>query len=111
MHPAMLVTLFILGVFIIAQASITLKMIQAQSAPDKNAYNFSMLMLFSGIAMVLMSSIWLALKMKGGSKNAAAAVGGAASAAAGSLTAPPAPAAAAVQPNQLAALAQLLKTK
>ena len=69
MHPAMLVTLFILGVFIIAQSAITLKMLQAESSPNKNVYNFTMLMLFSGIAMVLGSSIGLAMKIKGGGKN------------------------------------------
>ena len=110
MHPATLFFVFVIGVFIIAQAAITLKMIQAQSAPDKNAYNFSMLMLFSGIAMVLFASVASAMAFKG-KGGAAPAVSGAPSAAAGSLTAPPAPAAAALQPNQLAALAQLLKTK
>jgi hypothetical protein len=107
----MLVTLFILGVFIIAQSAITLKMLQAESSPNKNVYNFTMLMLFSGIAMVLFASVASAMAFKG-KGGAAPAAGGAPSAAAGSLTAPAAPAAAALSPNQTQALlAQLLKAK
>jgi len=110
MHPATLFFVFVIGVFIIAQAAITLKMIQAQPTPDKNVYNFTMLMLFSGIAMVLFSSVASAMAFKG--KGATVVVSGGPSAAAGSLTAPVAPASAPLAPNQVTALAQqLLRAK
>lgn len=107
MHPATLVLLFIIGVFVLAQSAIMLKALQGQTNPDKNVYNFTMLMLFSAIVLILGSAVGLAMTLKGG-KGGAAANPTAPSAAAGAASATPGLAAAPAGPNA-ATIATLLK--